>query len=350
MNKKNSKILAIDDNKDNLVLLRTLLSNAFSEAEFHYATSGQKGIELCIAEKPDVILLDIVMQEMDGYEVCSILKSDESLKYIPVIMITSSRGDKESRIKALEAGADSILSKPVDETEFKAEIRAMLRIKESEDIKREERQRLENMVIDRTEALEIELADRKRAEKKLILSLDKITRNRQAILNLMEDLKTEISERKQIEEKLQHERNLLRTLIDNLPDTIYILDSEGRKVIANKADVNNIGSGNESDVLGKSDLDLFPPEIGKRGHEDNISVINSKVPIIDREEYFYDKSGLKRWLLTSKYPLSDVHGYVTGLLGTGHDITERKKAAEELAVKNNELQFLNMLGHITCGF
>jgi PAS domain S-box-containing protein len=336
-------ILAIDDNKDNLVVLRALVSDLFPDAKFIEAGSGKTGFELCKVEKPDVVLLDIVMPEMDGYDVCLKLKNDERLRHIPVIMVTTNRTDSYSRIKALEAGADAFLSKPVEESELKAQINAMLRIKKSEDLKKAEKEKLENMVLDRTEALEIELADRKKAEKKLIQSLDKLTRNRQAILNLMEDLKTEMDEKRKVEASLQSERNLLRTLVDNLPDTIYILDREARKIMANKADLRNIGYETEAEVLGKSDLDLFPAEIGKRGHDDNLSVINTQIPIIDREEYFIDREGKMRWLLTSKYPLYDGNGEIKGLFGTGHDITERKKADEELSMKNKELQFLNQI-------
>jgi PAS domain S-box-containing protein len=341
MENKHIKILAIDDNKDNLVVLEALVNDLFPDVEFIWAESGKTGFELCQAEKPDVVLLDIVMPEMDGYDVCLKLKTNDRLRHIPVVMVTTNRTDSDSRIKALEAGADAFLSKPVEVSELKAQINAMLRIKKSEDIRRAEKEKLENMVLDRTEALEIELADRKKAEKKLIQSLDKLTRNRQAILNLMEDLKTEMNEKRKVEASLQNERNLLRTLVDNLPDTIYVLDNEGRKVMANKADLRNIGFETEDEVLGKNDMDLFPAEIGKRGHADNISVIKTQIPIIDREEYFIDHSGNKRWLLTSKYPLYDGRGEISGLFGTGHEITERKIAAEELAMKNSELQFLN---------
>ena len=131
MEKKQIKILAIDDNKDNLVVLEALVNDLFPDAKFIEAESGKIGFELCQAEKPDVVLLDIVMPGMDGYEVCSKLKSNERLRQIPVIMITTNRTDSESRIKALEAGADAFLSKPVDESEFKAQIIAMLRIKKT---------------------------------------------------------------------------------------------------------------------------------------------------------------------------------------------------------------------------
>jgi PAS domain S-box-containing protein len=161
------KILAIDNNADNLVGLNALLTAVLPEVIFIRALSGKEGIELCISEKPDIILLDIVMPEMDGYEVCSILKSNERTKTVPVIMLTASGTDKENRIKILECGADAFISKPIDEWELTAQVRAMLRIKESEDRKLDENERLKRLVEERTKALQDELKERKNAEKAL---------------------------------------------------------------------------------------------------------------------------------------------------------------------------------------
>jgi hypothetical protein len=146
----------------------------------------------------------------------------------------------------------------------------------------------------------------------------------------------DVTDRRKYEEMIQHERIMLRTLIDNLPDPIYILDKEGRKVVANKADVENIGYSSEAEALGKNDLELFPGENGIRGHADNMSVITSGNPIIRREENFIDKKGVQRWLLTSKFPIYDAHGQISGLVGLGYDITERKLVQEEI-IKSKEI-------------
>ena len=140
----------------------------------------------------------------------------------------------------------------------------------------------------------------------------------------------DITDRKRTEEELNQERRMLRTLIDNLPDPIYVQDKECRKVIANKADVENIGKKKESEVLGKTDIELFPSPIGKRGYDDDKKVINSGKPIFNLEEEFISASGVKRWLQTTKIPLWDKDGNVNGLVGIGHDITERKQIIEEL--------------------
>ena len=150
----------------------------------------------------------------------------------------------------------------------------------------------------------------------------------------------DITERKHSEKQIRQERIMLRTLIDNLPDPIYILDNKGRKVVANKADVENIGCVNEANVLGKNDLELFPGEIGERGHADNMQVIQSGNPIVSRVENFIDKQGKQRWLLTSKFPLFDASGASAGLVGIGYDITEQKKIEDDLKLSEEKYRYL----------
>jgi PAS domain S-box-containing protein len=140
----------------------------------------------------------------------------------------------------------------------------------------------------------------------------------------------DITTRIKAEEAVNQERRMLRTLIDNLPDPIYVQDIECRKVIANKADVENIGLSNESEVLGKTDLELFPGKIGERGYADDMHLMTTGKPVFDLEEEFISKNGVRRWLLTTKIPLRDKDDNITGLVGIGHDITERKQIVEEL--------------------
>jgi PAS domain S-box-containing protein len=154
--------------------------------------------------------------------------------------------------------------------------------------------------------------------------------------------KRELLNQKEVAEKSAlQERKMLRTLIDNLPDLIYILDAKCRKVIANKADVKNIGCASEEETLGKTDLELYPGTVGERGFADNEQVINSGIPVINMEESFTDKKGKIRWLLTSKFPLYDQNGKVSGLVGIGHDITVRKLMEEK--VKESETYYRTLV-------
>jgi PAS domain S-box-containing protein len=147
----------------------------------------------------------------------------------------------------------------------------------------------------------------------------------------------DVTRQKQAEEASQREQILLRTLIDNLPGTIYIKDAKGRKIIANKADVATIGANSESEVLGKTDLELFPNEIGLRGYENDMQILKTGTALLNKEEVFYDKNGEQHWLLTSKVPVCDKYGNVNQILGIGHNITDRKRSEEALNNLNKEL-------------
>ncbi len=138
----------------------------------------------------------------------------------------------------------------------------------------------------------------------------------------------DISERKEALETIHNERTLLRTLIDHLPDAIYVKDKEGRKVVANQFDIENIGFSSEKEVLGKTDLELFPGNIGERGYDDDMNVIRNGIEVINREEYFYAKNGELLWLQTTKLPLRNHKDEIIGLVGIGRDITQNKKATD----------------------
>ena len=157
-----------------------------------------------------------------------------------------------------------------------------------------------------------------------------IVRNHKALLMKASDVGRETAAEKRVEEALQQERILLRTVIDNLPDSIYAKDLKGRKTLANLADVQNIGVRSEAEVLGKDDFDLFPKEVAERFFADDQTVMHLGQPVINREEYQISMEGQEHWALTSKVPLRDEKGTIIGLVGVGHDITERKQAEEML--------------------
>ena len=158
------KILAIDDNRDNLISLRAVISDRLPGIRVLTAPDGRKGLELARSEDPDVILLDIVMPEMDGYAVCRQLKEDQGLQMIPVLFLTALRTDQASRIKALDVGAEGFLLKPFDEVELTAQILAMAKVKKANCFQRLEKEQLAALVAERTRELELELAERKRSE------------------------------------------------------------------------------------------------------------------------------------------------------------------------------------------
>jgi len=124
------KILVIDDNVTNVELLDAYLCAA--DYEVITAFDGQTGLDIAFAEIPDLVLLDIMMPELDGYQVCTQLKNNEITRFIPIIMITALT-DIEDKIKGLNAGADDFLSKPFNKHELMARVRSLLRIKSLHD-------------------------------------------------------------------------------------------------------------------------------------------------------------------------------------------------------------------------
>jgi two-component sensor histidine kinase len=154
------KILAIDDNQDNLVSISALLKHFVPGCTVITAHSGSKGVEIAQREKPDIILLDIQMPEMDGFEVCGNLKAHPETQHIPIAMLTAVKKDSESVIKGLELGADAFLTKPINELELAAQVKVLLRIKKAEDTLRFERDNLESVVQTRTRELKASLQEK----------------------------------------------------------------------------------------------------------------------------------------------------------------------------------------------
>ncbi len=122
----------------NIELLRAYLEDDYSIAS---ATNGKDALELVPVEKPDVILLDVMMPDLNGYEVCEKLKSDPETRFIPVIMVTALSG-RDDWISGIEAGADEFLTKPVNKMELLTRIASLLKLKKMHYDLLEERDKL----------------------------------------------------------------------------------------------------------------------------------------------------------------------------------------------------------------
>ena len=165
-------ILAIDDKEDNLFSLQAIIKNYFSDVKLLKATSGKEGISIAIREQPDVIILDIIMPQMDGYETCKKIRQNSITKIIPIILLTAIDTSTENKIKGLNSGAEAFLTKPVNSGELVAQIKAMLRIRQAEDKLRLEKEQSDKKVTERTKELQKsnielknEVTERKQAEK-----------------------------------------------------------------------------------------------------------------------------------------------------------------------------------------
>ena len=145
------------------------------------------------------------------------------------------------------------------------------------------------------------------------------------------------------EVSLNDEGNLLRVLIDHVPDFIYIKDTRSRFVLANQkiAQVNHLKSPDE--IIGKSDHDFYPAEMADKYFRDEQEILATGIPMINQEEKSLDEKGNDIFLSTTKIPLKDKQGNVVGLVGIGRDITHLIRAEALLVERSEQLENVNML-------
>lgn len=302
------KILVIDDNKGSLLSLKSLIADLFGGFFVYTAASGIEGIELAKIHRPDVILLDILMPDLDGYDVCKTLKKDKDLCSIPVVFITSLNENHENKVRALEAGAEGFLSKPVDKSELLAQIKAMIRIKEAIDLNKSEKHRLEKMLAEKTKELQEEL---------------KLNRD--------------------ISEKLSKSEERFRVAQELSPDGFTILHPLRNKkgeivdftwVYENSA-VARINSTNPGEIIGKRLLELFPNHKGTSVFESYLIAANTGKTQIIEDVYVGEIVSVPTWLRLVIVSIGE------DIAILAQNITEQKLTIEKLNYERQRL--LNVL-------
>lgn len=136
------RILVVDDNRDNVEIIATRLR--FRGYEIDEASDGAAALRSVKDNPPDLILLDVMLPDIDGYEISRRIKGDESMPFIPIILVTA-RDTTQDKVAGLDAGADDYLTKPINFPELEARVRSMLRIKKLQDeieLKNKELERL----------------------------------------------------------------------------------------------------------------------------------------------------------------------------------------------------------------
>jgi len=163
----------------------------------------------------------------------------------------------------------------------------------------------------------------------------------------------DVTERKRAEAGLMEERNLLRTLMDNLPDVIYFKDLESRFTRINKAHAKIFGLNDPAQAVGKTDFDFFTGEHAQQAFADEQEIIKTGRAMLAKEEKETWPDGHVTWASTTKMPLCDTQGNIIGTFGISRDITRRKQAEEELhhakeaaeAASQAKSDFLAMMSH-----
>ncbi|MCM1987404.1 response regulator [Methanococcoides seepicolus] len=276
MTQKRSKILIIDNENDNVEILEAILS---SDYEVIKAYSGCKGLEIAIAESPDIIILDIMIPDITGHELCRTLKKDERTKLIPIIMLTS-RAEKKEKIKSLEEVADDFLNKPVSHMEILSRVQSLLKIKHLQ----------ENIIKERNQAY------------KYLDAAGTI------IVIINTDTEIVFANQKTCDIFGWEKKDIRgKSWIDFIPEN-------GRE--RRKQDLLSILSGKAQ-----------PPEYYER------LVVTKNA----------DGTFSERMILWHDVILKDDEGKITGLIRSGDDTTERKNIEEELSKANEKLQISHKL-------
>ncbi len=308
------KILAIDDNQDNLTALKAVVADRLPGVRVFTALSGPKGLEVAQEENPDVILLDIVMPGMDGYAVCRKLKAHEDLRVIPVLFLTALKTDRDSRVKALESGAEGFISKPFDVLELGAQIQAMAKLKAASLIQLNDKARLAGLVAERTRALQ---------------------QSQHAMLNLLEDLQAENQARRASEQAQRESEQRYRQLFESASDALFLIAIDSNRIIEANLMASELYGYDPEELLTRLSTDLAadPLEMLHLDHEAQppaSQVLNIPVRLHRKKDGTIFPVEISSRSFTLKgQPL---------LLVAVRDITERKQAAEALSRQLDELR------------
>jgi PAS domain S-box-containing protein len=321
MEKLTNRILLIDDNADNLELLSDLIQHAFPGYHTPTASSGIRGLELAASEEPDVILLDVVMPGMNGFETCQKLKSDPKTSLIPVVFLTAIKSDREARLQGIEVGAEAFISRPVDESELIAQIRAMQKIKRAALLQRDEKENLTSLVSAQTQALQ---------------------QTHTATLNLLEDLHAENEARKKNEAALRISEAALKQAqrVAHLGSWIWHIQSNRLEWSDEMYRIFGIQKHDFSGDLNEVVAHAIHPDDRQKVERSNQSVSEHGRPIpLEYRVIRPDGTIRTVWAEAGELNL-DEEGRPDTLTGIVQDISERKQAEEALLDSEDKFRYM----------
>ncbi|HEV2176739.1 MAG TPA: PAS domain S-box protein [Terriglobia bacterium] len=283
------------------------------------ARNGKEALAAALERKPALLITDVVMPGMDGYSLCKEIKSHPALKDVPVILLTSLSRPQDV-LKGLQCGADNFIRKPYDDKYLLSRIDYILT----------------NLELRKTERMQVGVqlyfGGQKyfiNAEKQQILDL--LISTYEGAVRINEELETK-------QRELSRERDLLHTLMDNVPDFIYFKDTESRFTTINSAQARALGVSLPEEAVGKTDFDYFTEEHAREAFADEQEILRTGKPLIGKVEQAQRPNGLSMWVSTTKMLIHDVDGNVIGTFGVSRDITQSKVAEEEVRKAKAELE------------
>jgi two-component system cell cycle sensor histidine kinase/response regulator CckA len=309
------KILIVDDNEENRYMLETLL-----KGEGHEVLSARDGLEaldLLRSSGAAMIIADILMPKMDGFELCRAVRGDKDLKDIPFVIYTATYVSDKDREFALSLGADRFLVKPDDMEQLGQTIKEVFAKNATP---------FERPIGDEKESF-------RQYNEVLFRKLEKKVSDLEVARR---ELQKQLLERQRIEEALNASLQQMGAILNNIPDMAWLKDMEGRFIAVN-APLAEACQGKPQDIVGKTDLDIWPEDLARLYRMDDAEVIRTK----QRkrvEERFAGSDGTESWIETIKTPVFDLEGNVIGTTGIARDITERRRIEAEKALLEEQLQ------------
>lgn len=282
------KILVIDDMEVNLALIKAIIKNDHPDFEVLLSKSGKQGLILANSKMPDLIILDLMMPDMDGYEVCQHLKSQEETKAIPIIMVSAYGENSEVRARGLRLGADAFLCKPFNRVEIKELINVALKHKVREEVLQKGNLDLRHLMEQRTEKF------------------------------------------REIEERFIQ-------ISDYDIQFFWEVDSKGKIVYISSVAEKILGYSIE-EIIGKNFLCFFydpieRSQINKLLH----NFIRNRLSFRGEEHIMIHRNGADVWLSVSGFPVFDKKKII-GYRGVNRDITLRKKVEDQLRKSMKEVE------------
>jgi len=149
---------------------------------------------------------------------------------------------------------------------------------------------------------------------------------------------TELSVRRRAEEHFTGERDLMRVLMDHLPDSVFLKDTQSRYILSNLSHLRILRAKCLEEIIGKTDFDFFPPEVAARFYADEERVVRTGEPIVNADEEILDAFGRRHFLLTTRLPVRDPQGQILGTFAISRDVTEEKRVHRALKEAREDLE------------